>query len=386
MAPNPASSPLRVAEEGHAPPVFPLVDALRLIRTPNVGPVTFFNLVSRFGSPGEALAHLPQLAARGGAKSPLSAPPREAVEAEIAAAEKFGARFLVIGSADYPSLLASIADPPPVLTVMGDVSLLARGGVALVGARNASANGCAFAGSLAKKLAGAGFGVVSGLARGIDTFAHQGALKAAQGATVAVVAGGIDTVYPPENEALTREIRARGLVVSEQPFGQAPFAGAFPSRNRIISGISRAVAVVEASPKSGSLITARLCLEQNRELFAVPGHPLDPRAAGCNGLLKEGAHLLEDAEDIVHVLAGVRVAEDAGRFRAAPAAEPEDGEMRRAHALILEKISFSPVDADALARQCALLPALAQAAFTELELAGKLTREPGGRIRRAVEC
>lgn len=286
----------------HYPSLTPdaLVDILRLIRTPNVGPVTFFQLILRYGTAGEALAALPSLSLRGGRKQAVKPFSKSDAEREIELVEKFGARFVRYGEADYPALLQHISDAPPLLTVKGDSSAYKNHPlVAMVGSRNASANSCQFAQKLAREVGTSGINVVSGLARGIDSFAHKGAL--AKG-TVGVIAGGIDNIYPPENAALYSEILQNGAIISEQPFGQIPFAGAFPSRNRIIAGMSHATLVVEASPKSGSLITARLALEYNRELMAVPGSPLDPRAKGCNQLIKQGAHVAEESADIVQVV------------------------------------------------------------------------------------
>ncbi len=270
------------------------LDVLRLIRTPNVGPVTFFQLIRRFGTASDALAALPELSLRGGRQHPLTACPRETAAKEIEAAEKFGARMLLYGAADYPRLLHAISDPPPLITVIGHTHIWQKSDVvAMVGARNASANGCQFAAaSWRRNWAMPGLAVVSGLARGIDTFVHKGSLATG---TVAVIAGGIDNIYPPENEALYKQIRDSGAIISEQPFGQLPYSGAFPGRNRIIAGMSLGTVVVEASPKSGSLITARFAMENNREVFAVPGSPLDPRSKGCNHLLRQGATMVESA-------------------------------------------------------------------------------------------
>jgi len=354
-----------------------LTDILRLIRTPGIGPVMFFQLLRRYGSMADAIAALPELSARGGRKTPLVAAAPEDIEKEIVLAQKFGARFIRYGETEYPPLLHMIPDPPPVLTIMGNTQLWQRQSVGVVGARNASANGCAFAQKISSELGQAGTTIVSGLARGIDTYAHKGALATG---TVAVIASGIDLIYPPENEKLTKEIRERGAVVTEQPFGQAPFAAAFPGRNRIIAGISQGTLIVEAAPKSGSLITARLANEQGRDVFAVPGHPLDPRAQGCNRLIKSGAQLVEEAADILHALALPRTQDmrELPLFDYTPEtlAEPAPELQER----VLAQLSPTPVSIDYLRAQCQVTPGALFAALMELELAGRILRVPGGTV------
>ncbi|HEY8191080.1 MAG TPA: DNA-processing protein DprA, partial [Alphaproteobacteria bacterium] len=261
---------------------------LRLARTENVGPITFRRLIRRYGDAAEAIEALPTLAAQGGRKKPLIPAPMDVVEKEYDALTKFGAYLICAADPEYPEALNAVEDAPPVMTVIGDVNLLSRPTVGMVGARNASLNSRKFAEILARDLGRAGHVVASGLARGIDTAAHEGSLPTG---AIAVVAGGIDIIYPPENKNLYAQIREQGLVVAESPFGQEPFAQSFPRRNRIISGLSCGVVVVEASLRSGSLITARMAAEQGREVFAVPGHPLDPRAEGTNSLLRDGAIL-----------------------------------------------------------------------------------------------
>jgi DNA processing protein len=263
---------------------------LRLIRSENIGPVNFRRLLARFGTAEAAIAALPDLVRRGGRSRPIKLYPREAAESELSALETLGGRLIAVIEPDYPPALAALEDAPPVISALGDLGLLQRKSVAVVGARNASANGRRLARDLAAGLGTAGFVVTSGMARGIDAAAHVGALETG---TVAVVAGGLDVVYPPENEALYGEILARGLLVSEMPPATVPQAGHFPRRNRLISGMSLGVLVVEAARRSGSLITARYALEQGREVLAVPGSPLDPRARGCNDLLRQGAVLVE---------------------------------------------------------------------------------------------
>ena len=272
---------------------------LRLIRSENVGTITFHRLVERFGSAGAALEALPELARRGGGARKIKVCPKAAAEREMEALDSLGARLIARGEAGYPALLAHIDDAPPLLGVIGHAHLLERTAIAVVGARNASLNGRRFARRLAGDLGSGGLLVVSGLARGIDSSAHEGALETG---TAAVLAGGIDVVYPEEAAGLYADIRERGVLMSEMPPGTRPQARHFPRRNRLISGLSRGVVVVEASPRSGSLITARLALEQGREVFAVPGSPLDPRARGTNDLIRQGATLTESADDVFAVL------------------------------------------------------------------------------------
>ncbi|MFM2130131.1 MAG: hypothetical protein RL477_1677, partial [Pseudomonadota bacterium] len=249
------------------------LDRLRLIRSEHVGPVTFRQLLARFGSAGAALEALPDLARRGGLRRIIKVCPRTAAEREIGELDRAGGRLIALGEADYPAPLAAVADAPAVLSVLGHPHLLARPTVAVVGARNASANGIRFAEKLARDLGRADFVVASGLARGLDAAAHRGALA---GGTVAVMAGGVVVIYPRENERLYRDIAAQGALISEQPWGQQPTARHFPHRNRVVSGLALAVVVVEATLRSGSLITARLAGEQGREVLAVPGSPMDP--------------------------------------------------------------------------------------------------------------
>lgn len=355
-------------------------DWLRLIRTENVGPITFYQLLRRFGSAAAALDALPDLARRGGRKAPARIASISDVEAELERAAKLGARLIARGEPGYPSALAAIDDAPPLLFVRGRAEALTRRMVAIVGARNASANGVRFARQLATDLGKAGLLVISGLARGIDTGAHVGGLASG---TVAVMAGGVDVIYPPENEGLYREILKDGAVVSEMPPGLSPQARHFPRRNRIVSGMSVGVVVVEAALNSGSLITARLALEQGRDVFAVPGSPFDPRARGTNGLIRQGATLTESAED---VLAGLGHA--AQPLEAAPPRLPErdlaealpDKEVDSARSRVLEKLGASPVPVDEIVRQCQLAPSVVLTVLLELELAGRLTRHPGNQV------
>jgi len=279
-------------------------DRIRLARTESVGPVTFRQLLARFGSAGEAIGALPELARRGGRRRPLSVPDMQSIAQEFEAVDRCGGRLVVLGDPDYPRQLAAAEDAPVSLCLIGDASLLQRDCLAVVGARNASTNGRTLARNLAKDVVAGGFAIVSGMARGIDAAAHEGALELG---TIAILAGGADVVYPRENAQLYEAIRKRGLIVSEMPCGTQPQARHFPRRNRIISGMCLGVLVVEAALRSGSLITARLAGEQGRDVFAVPGSPLDPRCRGTNDLIRNGAILTECADDI---LAELRPARD----------------------------------------------------------------------------
>ena len=357
------------------------LDWLRLIRSENVGPITFYRLIERFGSAARALEGLPDLARRGGRRKPMTVCPRAAAEREMEALETIGADLVARVEAGYPPNLVHIEDAPPLIAVLGQGHLLERPIVAVVGARNASLNGRRFANRLAADLGKGGFAVVSGLARGIDASAHVGALETG---TVAVVAGGIDVVYPKENERLHQDIAERGALISEIEPGTTPQARHFPRRNRLISGMAMGVVVVEASLRSGSLITARLALDQGREVFAVPGSPLDPRARGTNGLLRQGATLTESAEDVLRALddtlrmpLGERKIPDV--FGAA-ADLPSPGEIDSARAAIVENLSPTPVMVDEIIRSGHFSPAVVSMVLLELELAGGLERQPGNRV------
>lgn len=315
------------------------------------------------------------LAARGGGRAPQIAD-AGAVWREIAAVERLGARYLFRDDPDYPPLLAELENAPPALIVRGDVRLLSRPCVAMVGARNASAAACRFARQLAIGLVERGAAVVSGLARGIDTAAHQGALA---GGTIGVIASGIDIVFPPENAELQARVATEGLLVTEQPPGTEPLARFFPARNRIIAGLALGTVVVEAAPRSGSLITARLAAEAGRDVMAVPGSPLDPRAQGCNLLIREGAILVQNADDIweaVRPLDPRAVRAPADRFGTAPSEDASDADRRCVTGLL----GPVPVGVDELIRQSGCAPAIVQMVLLELELAGRLERHAGARV------
>jgi DNA processing protein len=348
---------------------------LRLLRTAGIGPVSYRQLIARFGDADAAIRALPMLAARGGGRPPQIAD-RAAIDREIAATARAGARYLFVDDPDYPRLLAETDTAPPALIVRGDMALLARPCVAIVGARNASAAACRFARQLGHDLAEAGATVVSGLARGIDTAAHVGAIG---GGTIGVIASGIDIAFPPENERLQDDIATRGLLIAEQPPGTEPRARNFPSRNRIIAGLAIGTVVVEAAPRSGSLITARIAAEAGREVMAVPGSPLDPRAQGCNLLIREGATLVQTAADILEQirpfdLRSVRAPMDL--FAGPPPEDASDDDRRTVVALL----GPVPVAVDELVRQAHLAPAIVQTVLLELELAGRLERHAGSRV------
>lgn len=355
-------------------------DWLRLIRCENVGPITFFRLIDRFGSAGAALSALPDLARRGGARE-IKIASRDVAEDEIARTESIGGRIVAWGEPDYPPLLARIEDPPPALAVVGDPSFLGKRAIAVVGARNASIAGKRFAAGLARDLGRAGLLVVSGMARGIDAAAHEGALPTG---TVAVLGGGVDVVYPRENAALYDSIRERGALISEVAAGTEPQASHFPRRNRIIAGMCRGVVVVEASPKSGSLITARLAVEQGREVFAVPGAAMDPRARGTNGLIRQGAVLTESAEDVLATLSGTLSDPLADPARdtpeLGPEAPPSPEALEAARPQILAGLGVSALEVDEIIRNCQFSPAIVATLLLELELAGRLERHPGNRV------
>jgi DNA processing protein len=352
---------------------------LRLIRTAQIGPVTYRQLVARFGDAAAAIEALPQLAQRGGGRAPAIAPVAVA-ERELATARKLGARHLFIEDDDYPALLAELDDAPPAMMVRGNLAFAARTTVAMVGARNASAAACRFARQLAAELGREGATVVSGLARGVDTAAHVGSIATSDsgGGTIGVIAGGIDVVYPPENAELQERIANEGLLIAEQPPGTEPRARHFPYRNRIIAGLSLGTVVVEAAPRSGSLITARLAGEQGREVMAVPGSPLDPRAQGCNGLIREGATLVQSAADVLEQIRPIDargVRSPVSRF----VSQPEDASDTERRAVV-DLLGPVPVSADEMIRQSGLSPAVVQTVLLELELAGRLERRAGGLV------
>ncbi|MDI7774128.1 DNA-processing protein DprA [Asticcacaulis sp. EMRT-3] len=348
---------------------------LRLSRTSRVGPVNFAQLMLRFGTAQRALEEIPNLVRRNGGA--LTPPPIDKVEAEMARGEAVGAHLLVMGDADYPPLLAQADAAPPILWTLGPLNI-SRRAIGMVGARNASAAGQKMAQMLAHDLGEAGFQIVSGMARGIDTRAHEMSLKTG---TVAVLGGGVDDVYPPENQPLYERLRSEGLIVSESPVGHRAQAQDFPRRNRIISGLCLATIVVEAELRSGSLITARLAAEQNREVFAVPGSPLDPRAKGTNDLLRQGANLCENADDVLRVLEGqMGFSAPESPWRpydkaSGPAAEID---IERTSRRLLELISDTPSHRDDLLRLCGASVPVGLASLSELEISGRIQMTDGG--------
>jgi DNA processing protein len=354
-----------------------LLDRLGLIRTSGIGPIAFRQLLLRFGGAGEALAAIPDLARRGGGSAPAIYA-RAAAEREMAAVEALGARYLSIGQGLYPRALAELENAPPLMIAKGRVELLDRQMVAIVGARNASAAACRFARGLAHDLGQESVTIVSGLARGIDSAAHDGSLASG---TIAVIAGGIDVVYPPENKARQAEIATSGLLIAEMPPGTEPRARHFPYRNRIIAGLAAGTVVVEAAPRSGSLITARLAAEAGREVMAVPGSPLDPRAQGCNLLIRDGATLIQCAADVIEAVRPMlsQVASPNVPFDAAPPSESDDAapDLRAA---IESLLGPSPVPVDELVRQSGAPAGAVQLVLLELDLAGRLDRHAGGRV------
>ena len=357
------------------------LDWLRLIRSENVGPITFYRLMERFGSAAAALDALPALARQGGRGKTIKVCPKASAEREMEAAAAAGARVVANGEPGYPPLLSHVEDAPPLIGVRGHAHLFEMPIVAVVGARNASLNGRHLAQGIAAGLGQAGMAVVSGLARGIDTAAHEATLATG---TIAVVAGGIDVVYPKENAALHDAIAEQGALISEMAPGTVPQARHFPRRNRLISGLALGVVVIEASRRSGSLITARMALEQGREVFAVPGSPLDPRARGPNDLIRQGATLVESADDVKGALAGMlRRPLAEGKpldFKASSPVPPSPDDLDRARAAIEKSLGPAPLLVDEIVRNGHLSPAVVSMVLLELELAGRLERHPGNQV------
>jgi DNA processing protein len=368
---------------------------LRLLRSRRVGISTYKRLLAEHGTAQNALAALPEVARAAGV-SGYEICPEDVVRAELRAGRAAGARLLILGSSPYPAALAELDDAPPFLWMIGQTDVLSRPMISLVGARNASSLGTRMAKALAKDLAKAGYVVVSGLARGIDAAAHHAALETG---TIAVQAGGIDVMYPAENTELAGLIPQNGLRLSEQPMGLQPMARHFPARNRIISGLSRATVVVEAAGKSGSLITARDALDQGREVLAVPGHPFDARASGCNMLIRDGAVLVRSAADVLEALAPTLAAatelplpaSDAAPAQSKTAPTRQPGKAKRSlretaslHLQILSRLGPSPVAEDQLIRDLKAPAGQVGPALVDLEMDGQITRRPGGLVAKAV--
>ena len=359
------------------------LDWLRLIRSDNVGPRTFKSLLRHYGDARSALDALPELARRGGASRAIRVCLRSNAEREIETAQRMGTEFVAITEAAYPHRLAAIDDAPPLLAVRGNLAALLRPMIAMVGSRNASAAGLKFAERLARELGEAGFAIASGLARGVDAAAHRASLSTG---TVAVLAGGHDRIYPEQHTDLLEALLPEGAAISEMPFGWEPRAQDFPRRNRLISGLSLGVVIVEAAKRSGSLITARFALEQGREVFAVPGSPIDPRAEGTNGLLKQGATLVTEAADVLSVVepilgqGGRMSAREPDGHDPSPLRQEPDTEAR---ARIVALLGPAPVGLDDLVRLSGSSPAMVRTVLLELELAGRIERQSGGLVALA---
>ncbi|MHA6263660.1 DNA-processing protein DprA [Arenibacterium sp. CAU 1754] len=379
-----------MAEEIHSsthPPLPPTTEEdryswLRLLRSRRVGVATFHRLLAEHGSAQNALIALPEVARAAGVTG-YEICPAGVIDAEIKAAKAAKARLLCLGAPDYPTHLAEIADAPPLLWAVGDVEFLNRPIIALVGARNASSLGTRMARGLAHDLGAQGFVVASGLARGVDTASHVAALETG---TVAVMAGGVDVIYPAENTHLAGDIAARGVIISEQAMRLTPQARHFPRRNRIISGLAQAVVVVEAAAKSGSLITARDALDQGRDVLAVPGHPFDARASGCNMLIRDGAQLVRNAEDVIAAI-GTQdpVTAQPDLLTDLPPPPPEKRNLRETvqlHQKILDRLGPAPVAEDQLIRDLSLPVDHVSPALVDLELDGKIERQSGGLLSR----
>ena len=352
---------------------------LRLSRTPRVGPVTFYQLLEQFGSAQNAIDALPSLGKRG-KSGPPAPPPENAVQAEYEAIERYGARLICQCEPDYSEFLAACAAPPPVLIVLGDTELMTKPTVAIVGARDASAAGRKIARDMAADLGQAGYVIVSGMARGIDGEVHAASLSTG---TIAVLGGGVDHIYPSQHERLYAEISAKGLIVSESPFGYRAQARDFPRRNRIITGLSQGVVVVEAAERSGSLISARTAGEQGRDVMAVPGSPLDPRASGTNRLLKDGAILVRHATDVIDALSSFKT-----NLLSAPAAPEFESEMAEIpesqYAQVLQALTPYPMSIEELAKAAGISARRCAIILSELELSGEAVTLPGGLAHIAV--
>ncbi len=363
------------------------LDWLQLIRTPNIGPITFHRLIAKYGSAAEALAALPELSRKAGRRSDLKPASRAACESELHEADRRGAQLIASCESRYPQALKAVPDHPPLIYLRGHASLFDKPAIAIIGARNASGVGRKIARTLAADLGAAGYVIASGLARGIDGAAHDAALETG---TIAVVAGGVDVVYPPEHEDLTGRIARQGAVISECAMGARPTARDFPKRNRLISGLSRGVIVVEAAARSGTLLTANFALEQGREVFAVPSSPLDPRCQGANRLIRDGAGLVERAEDVIEALAAQHhgVADKtrdlfdwSGGLKEPDAAAHDVTALRMR---VLETLAFTPLHRDEILREIAAPPGLIADALLDLVLSGEAEEHDGGRFALAA--
>jgi DNA processing protein len=357
-----------------------LVDWLRLIRSRRIGPVTFFKLIHQYGDATQALKHLPEIARDAGLKT-YEAASADQAKAELQRGKAFGARAIFAGGKNYPQALLDIDDPPPFLWVKGDVAQFDKDAIGIVGARNASSLGTRMARTMAGGLGEAGFAVVSGLARGVDAAAHAGSLNSG---TIAVLAGGIDQPYPRENALLYEQIGKQGVMISERPMGHYPTSRCFPRRNRLISGLSRALVVVEAAAKSGTMITVDCALRQGREVFAVPGHPFDSRVSGCNNLIRDGATLVTSAAHVIAVIENIAPKAKtqtppvpAKIDRPTKTSAPTEPDVAQK---ILDLLSVTPVSEDQVVRDLSLSSQVVAAQLTSLELDGKVTRYSGGTL------
>ena len=359
------------------------IDWLRLSRSQNIGRSTMFRLLDVFGTAQKALENISEYSLKGGRDKPIVLCSVDRAQKELESSTKIGAEILIHDDPLYPQLLREIPDAPTIITVRGNVSLLHRDILAVVGPRNASLNGCKFARKIANDLGEHGFVISSGLARGVDSAAHMGSIEKG---TIAVIAGGIDNVYPKENAALYSEIIRKGVLVSEIPFGMPPYGGSFPQRNRIISGLALGAVIVEASVQSGTLITARFAIEQNREVFSVPGSPFDPRCHGTNRLIKEGATLIENVDDIINGLnmTGPKPAEsfrlmesDQEQFTGFVVKSPSEDNIDKARKLILSQIGYAPIAADEIISALQIPARIVSIALMQLELADKIDNKNG---------
>jgi len=358
------------------------INWIRLSRAEPVGPITFFELIQRYGGAGKALEVLPEITLKGSHKKKLKIPSIEEAHQELEKHYKLKADLVAFSEPDYPEILRHIPDPPPLISLFGDRNVLQKQALAIVGARNASLNGRHFAEKLATELGACGYQIASGLARGIDTAAHQGALISG---TIAVLAGGIDHIYPAENTGLYYKIAEQGLIVAESPFGTIPQASFFPRRNRIIAGLSLGVIIIEAAKQSGSLVTARFALEQGREVFAVPGSPLDPRSYGANMLIRQGATLIQNADDVLSVVESMseikpnlKQQQKTQNFQGNLCSSKENDE--KIQQFVLDLLSITPIGVDEIIRECHFSTAEVILVLLELELAGRIQRHPGYQI------
>lgn len=354
---------------------------LRLSRTKNVGAITFYELLRRFGTASQALAEIPRLAQRGGARDLVFPCTEPEARQEWERIEAFGAHLLFRDDPLFPQALKTLPDCPPILTIKGNLDILNKSTIAIVGARNASLNGKKFAEKIARELGEKGYKIVSGLARGVDTHAHRASLSTG---TLAVVAGGINVIYPEENKGLYEQILEKGAIVAESPFGVAPQSHFFPKRNRLISGLSLGVVVVEAAIQSGSLITANYALEQNREIFAVPGSPFDPRCHGVNNLIRQGATLIQNVTEIIEGLPSqtslFQSREIPSFYEEGISPPPKADRYEKIREDLLTNLSYTPTSIDELIRHCLASPAEVLYILLELELAGRIERHAGNKV------